>query len=244
MTDPTMGEAHDELAAMPAALRALVGIMLGDLARDSVLERVCEMTRSVLPTADDVSVTLVDRDAPRTAASTGPLATRGDETQYEFGEGPCLQALRSGAPVVADDVSSGAVTERWPRYAPRAAAAGISSSVSVPLEADGSLGALNVYSTRPAAFDAVAIEVAAEIARYAGVVINAAVQVQRAQSLADQLQQALESRAVIEQAKGILMAQHHCDSDEAFERLVRLSQEMHVKLREVAVALVDQTTKG
>ena len=229
---------------MPAALRALVGIMLGDLARDAVLGRVCAMTRSVLPTADDVSVTLADRDAPRTAASTGPLASRGDQAQYEVGEGPCLQALHSGAQVVADDVSSSAAVERWPRYAPRAAAAGICSSVSVPLEAGGALAALNVYSTRRSAFDPVAIEVAAEIARYAGVVIGAAEQVQRAQTLAQQLQQALESRAVIEQAKGILMAQHHCDADEAFERLVRLSQEMHVKLREVAVALVEQTTKG
>src|SRR5947209_14701953 len=106
MFGPAMGEVHDELAAMPAALRALVGIMLGDLARDAVLDRVCAMTRSVLPTADDVSVTLVERDAPRTAASTGTLALAGDVTQYEFDEGPCLQALRTGAPAIADDVTS------------------------------------------------------------------------------------------------------------------------------------------
>jgi GAF domain-containing protein len=171
-------------------------------------------------------------------ASSGALATTADEGQYAVGEGPCLDAARSASPVLVLDQEA---ESRWPSYLPVALSAGVRASLSVPVDVPKGAGALNLYSRQANAFDDDVVAVAYDLAQYVGVVVNAADEWQRATALADQLKQALESRAVIEQAKGILMAERRCTPDEAFQRLVRLSQESHRKLRDVAHALVKQT---
>jgi GAF domain-containing protein len=131
--------------------------------------------------------------------------------------------------------------ERWRAYSPAALDAGVRASLSVPLDVDGNAaGALNIYARRPAAFDAELVDAAFGLAHYTGIVATATDERNRALTLAEQLQPAMESRAVIEQAKGILMAQQRCGPDEAFAKLVRLSQDSHRKLREIAQMLVAQ----
>jgi GAF domain-containing protein len=233
-----MRDRHDEAVGMPAAVRALAGIMLGDAHPDAVLRRACDATKAVIVGADDVSVTLIENDVPRTAAAIGDLALTADQLQYEAGEGPCLEAARAGAPMLVTDITA---EGRWPAYTTAALDVGVRGSLSVPLEVDASVvGALNIYARRAAAFDDDIVDVAYDLAHYTGIVATATDEWNRATTLANQMQQAMESRAVIEQAKGILMAQRRCSPEEAFEVLVRLSQESHRKLRDVARLMVDQ----
>jgi GAF domain-containing protein len=218
------------------AVAELAGLLLADLSFDAVLDRAAGIAKRVVAGADEVSVT-VQNGRPITAAFTGQLALGVDESQYQAGYGPCLDAIRLGQTILVEDQST---ESRWPDYTPRAVEAGVSSSLSVPLSVDDRHGgAFNIYSLRPHAFDAVAVEQAQELAGYAAIVLNNAHLYFTATSHAEQMTDAMRSRAVIEQAKGILMGARHCSADEAFSALVELSQDTHVKLHAVAQTVVD-----
>jgi GAF domain-containing protein len=237
-----MPEERDDEVGVPAALQALVGIVLGSSTLEDVLQRTCEIAKSTIPGAHEVSVTLIDQAAPRTVAFSGELALRVDESQYAAGYGPCLDAARLGVPIVVADLHH---EDRWPDYVPAALESGVRASVSVPLRVDDNLiGALNVYSPEAKSLDAKAERTAVELAQHAGAVLTNANNYYRATSLAEQMQTAMQSRAVIEQAKGILMAQRRCGPEEAFDLLVRLSQESRNKLRDVAQGLVDRVIEA
>ncbi|MFL6136215.1 MAG: ANTAR domain-containing protein [Frankiaceae bacterium] len=234
-----MRDQQDDSLAMPEALRALASIVLGDMTLHAVLQRTCDVTAASVPGAQEVSVTLIEGDGPRTAAFSGERALAVDESQYAAGHGPCLDAARLRELILVEDLRG---ETRWPDYVPAALEAGVRASLSVPLQVDdGVIGALNIYSPEPRAFASDGINVALDLARYAGIVLTNADHFYRATTLAEQMRHAMQSRAVIEQAKGILMAQRQCSADEAFDILVRLSQQSHRKLREVAQALVDAT---
>jgi GAF domain-containing protein len=184
---------------------------------------------------------MIDEDAPRTVAFSGKVALDVDESQYAAGYGPCLDAAREGVVIIVDDLRT---ETRWPDYVPAALEAGVRSSISAPLRVDEQVvGAMNVYSPEPDSGDSEAVRTAVELAQYAGIVLTNADNFYRAANLAEQMQRAMETRAVIEQAKGILMAQRRCTAEDAFGLLVRLSQESHRKLRDVAQALVDGATE-
>src|SRR3954447_21118309 len=100
-----MRDRHDGSSAMPATVRALAGIVLGDSQPEAVLRRACDAAKAVIPGADDVSVTLIENDVPRTAASSGDLALSADLGQYAAGQGPCLDAARTSTPVLVVDVA-------------------------------------------------------------------------------------------------------------------------------------------
>jgi GAF domain-containing protein len=237
-----MGEGHAQPPDLPAALIALAGITLGDSSLDAVLQRTCGVTKSAIAGAEEVSVTLLAADGPRTVASSGPLALRLDESQYAAGSGPCIEAAQRGEPVLVADTRR---DTQWPSYAEAADAVGVRASMSVPLRGDeGVSAALNIYASNPDQFDADDVTDAVELARFAGIVFTNAEQYFRAKMLAEQMEGAMRTRAVIEQAKGIVMAQERCTADEAFDILVRLSQSTHRKLREVAVSLVEQIVEG
>jgi GAF domain-containing protein len=237
MVAPAADENPLELAI---AAELLVSIGLWDASFESVLQRLTVVTKRTVPGAAEVSVTMVD-PTPVTVASTAQFAVAVDECQYEVGYGPCLDALRFGVTTVVDDQVN---EPRWPQYSPKAAAAGVRSSVAVPLMIeDRHLAALNVYGTVPRAFDREAISAAERLAEYAGVVVRNAEMYFSAQSRAQQMSEAMASRAVIEQAKGILIGGRGCNADEAFAILVGLSQQTGRKLHVIATALVDQAIK-
>jgi GAF domain-containing protein len=178
---------------------------------------------------------------PKTVASSGDFAVEVDQYQYDADAGPCLQALRQGETVLVNDQIA---ETRWPEYTASAVKHGVGSSLSVPLQAGGrTVGAFNAYSLERQAFDAQAQDTAEKLASYAGVVVNNAALYFTAASRADQMAEAMQSRAIIEQAKGILMGARQCDADQAFEILVNLSQNSHRKLREVAQTVVEEMTK-
>jgi GAF domain-containing protein len=135
-----------------------------------------------------------------------------------------------------------AAETRWPGFARHALDVGIRSSVSVALPLQQAVtGALNIYATQPAAFDPNAVELAQTFAGYAAVAIANAHLYQTTATLAEHMRRAMETRAVIERAKGIIIAQQHCTPEQAFELLTRLSQTTHRKLRDCAVGLVAST---
>ncbi|SNS61001.1 GAF domain-containing protein [Geodermatophilus pulveris] len=228
--------AIDPPANAAAALETLGRLSLRELSMDDLLSTVAGLARAVLPGEPEASVTLLVRDRPTTVVHTGPLALDLDESQYQQDQGPCLHAARSGE---LTEITDTRTDPRWPDHGRRAAERGSLSSLSIPLAVDDDVaGALNVYARRAAAFDDAARAAATGFGSYAAVAAGNLHAYQRARSQADDLQAALESRAVIDQAKGILMERYRLTADQAFQLLTKASMGTNRKLRTIADELV------
>ncbi len=218
------------------AFAELGRISLADHSLEQVMDRIAQLSKRVVPGVDEASVTLVDRGKVTTVAFTGALAIDLDERQYERGHGPCLDGIAAGSTVEIADMRT---ETRWPDWVGIAHERGARSSLTVPVPLQREVGAaLNMYSTSPRAFDEHSRDLASTFAAYAGVAL-ANMHLYEAQArVAEQLEAAMQSRSVIEQAKGIVMGTRGCTADEAFDLLVDLSQKSNRKLREVAEVLV------
>ena len=223
--------------------RDLSQVVLVDRSLEDVLGEVTDIAARGIPGAESTSITLVRGDRAFTAAHTGEMALVADELQYEQGYGPCMDAGRAGVVLRIDDTRT---EQRWPDYVPRVLEVGVRSSLSMPLPYQGStIGALNVYSTRPQAFSSAESEEAATAV--AGAVAVAVVNADAHDRLAEHarnMRVAMESRAVIEQAKGVLMAQRGVDAGQAFDILRDASQRYNRKLRDIAAGIVATTTES
>lgn len=176
-------------------------------------------------------ITLVHaRHRVETAAATSEVVRRGDELQYQMHEGPCLDAAWVEQQVVTGDLAHDG---RWPRWGPRVAdELGVRSMVCTQLFTnEDQLGALNIYSTEPDAFDDEAQEIARLLGAHAAVAVAAAQQVQT-------LQVAVDHRTTIGIALGIIMASHDLDQDAAFLVLRRLSSELNRKIYDLAQEVI------
>ena len=226
------------MSSLPRSmLEALLEVRLDGSQLDQVLDRLVGIARGALDGADEVSITLVRGEKPWTAAYTGQLALEADELQYERGYGPCVDASLTGAVLRVGDMRE---EVRWPDYATHVVPLGVLSSLSVqlPMQAE-ILAALNCYARTPHAFgNEQQVEVAAELARFVAVAVGNAVSHHEHAQLADQMAAALASRAVIEQAKGIIMRDTHCTAEEAFAVLCDASQRSNRKLRDIAASIV------
>jgi GAF domain-containing protein len=220
------------------AFAELARVSLVNASVPSVMDTISQLTKRTLPGAAEVSVTLVEHGRARTVAFTGALAMDLDERQYERGYGPCLGAVDGGEPVHITDMRT---ETRWADWTADAHQQGVRSSLSLPVPLERTVtAALNIYGTAQDAFRAEDVKLASTFATYAGVALTNIHLYQVKSRLAEDLATAMTSRAVIEQAKGILMVTRRCTADEAFNVLVWLSQNSNRKLREVAQALVDQ----
>lgn len=197
-----------------------------------ILQRVCRQVVHAIPGTGMASVTLLREDRPYTATSTSDGAALIDQAQYDTGEGPCLEAARTGK---VQRVEVGEAAQRWPEFAAVAGDAAVAGSLSTPLFIDGTYqGSLNLYRTERDGFsslDAALVELYTTAAESA---LRGARRYRVAQDTIAQLRAALTSRAVIDQAKGILMALHGITAEDAFGMLITQSQHRNVKLREVA----------
>jgi GAF domain-containing protein len=221
------------------ALAELGRMKHSDAGLDDVLNRVAGLAKATLPGAGEVSITLVRDRGPYTAVYTGEMALQLDEWQYEQHGGPCLQAAAGNTTVSVPDTAD---DQRWGDWCARAASAGAGSvlSVGLPILEDVS-GALNVYGNGSEAFGHDSVVLAQTFADHAAVALANAHLYHSAVDLVRHLQAAMENRAVIEQAKGIIMAERRCSADEAFAVLTRISQDSNRKVRDVAAALVART---
>jgi GAF domain-containing protein len=203
------------------------------------LDRLARTCRDAVAGCEDASVTLVGSKGVRhTAASTSERATRVDGWEYTSDRGPCISALKEGTEHYSPTIED--ATETYGQFAEVLADAGYCCVLGVPLVVgDEIVGALNVYSAKPHAFDdPSAREIARGVAAQASTAVHNLRVFDASRQLAQQLEEAMASRAIIEQAKGVLMAQSGCTADEAFERLRSASQRENVKLRDVAARIV------
>jgi GAF domain-containing protein len=219
-----------------AALERLAGLVLSEQTLHSVLQTTADLTKQAMPGDTEVSVSLLVQHGPTTAVYTGQLALDLDERQYGRGHGPCLAAATERVPV---EVTDARTEQRWPDYTERAVARGSLSSLSVPLTLPDLLSAaLNIYAREANAFDDDSRRLAGRFAEAASASVANMYAYQSTRELADNLQIALASRAVIDQGKGILMERHKLSAEQAFDVLARISSLTNTKLREVADHLV------
>ncbi|MGH8868347.1 MAG: GAF and ANTAR domain-containing protein [Actinomycetes bacterium] len=233
-------------SAEPTVHTALIEV-LQDIARqlyvsedlEASLLRLTQLATQMLGGCDVASVSLLDGDHLVTVAATEPVAHQLDQMQYDEGEGPCVYTAVGEhwvyTPSLADD-------ERWPRFSRRVAKEfGMGSLLACQLaridDPEHKAGAINLYSRRPDAFSDSDGMIGLLIGAHAGVLVDAARQHAG-------LRRALESRDVIGQAKGILMAQRGISEQEAFDQLVEVSQQFNIKLRDLARMVSDSTTRG
>jgi GAF domain-containing protein len=222
------------------AFSELGRIKLGETDLDGVLARIANLAGHTLPRAADVSVTLFRGRTPYTAAFTGDVALELDTWQYVRGRGPCLDAAVGKTTVWVRDMTD---EPRWPDWAGHAASLGTRSSVSIGLPIQEKVtGALNVYGAHT--FEDETVRLAETFAGYAAVAMANAHLYDTTANLAQHMQSAMESRAVIEQAKGIIMGERRCTAEEAFAILTKVSQNSNRKVRDVAMALVRRAQTG
>ncbi|WP_459546850.1 GAF and ANTAR domain-containing protein [Nocardia sp. X0981] len=216
-----------------------LAVRLGDLARyleaqddvKSTLAGIVETAVHTVPGAAYAGISVfAGRKTMRTPVASADIVYRVDRAQIDTGEGPCLDVLYETHTVSLPDTSD---EPRWPRFAARAAELGIGSMLSFRLYVTAQdLGALNVYSPLPRAFTPESERVGPLFAAHAAVAMASAQQV-------TQLEQAIDTRDLIGQAKGILMERHKLTADQAFALLVRASQHTNTKLAVIAGYLSD-----
>ncbi|MBE3000676.1 GAF and ANTAR domain-containing protein [Nocardiopsis sp. HNM0947] len=208
-----------------------------------VLDHLVLAAEEVIGGGDAVSVTLRRGDEFTTAAFRGDLARRLDHLQYELGEGPCLDSASTTGSAYAASADLGPETQ-WPRFARAAAGIGGGSVLSLGLFPDPSaslprLGSLNFYAHDPHAFEPGDRDLGMLMAAHAGVALASTTRVTEAELRNSNLERALESRDVIGQAKGILMARQKLTPEQAFDKLREASNSLNTKLSEVARRLTE-----
>jgi GAF domain-containing protein len=218
-------DATDEVGVVGEAHGAAGGTgETGDTARGAGAEMSCGMA-------------LRQRGRPEpVAACSDPLASEADRVQYQAQDGPALHVLRHARPVSVRDTAS---DQRWPRFCRQAASLGIRSCYAVPLVADGEpAGALVLYARSPGAFGPERASKAERFGRHASGALTLALRLSSCADQNDQLRSSIMSRAVIDQALGVIMATERCPQDRAFALLRNISQNTNVKLRDLAATIV------
>jgi GAF domain-containing protein len=224
---------QDALPVSPADLAARLGDLARDLQReedtDSMLAGIVHAALELVPHAAEASIGLITgRRTIDSRAASGDLPRRVDALQSETGQGPCLDASYEERVVSVPDLSS---EPRWPAFSRAAFELGARSMMSFQLFVNGDhLGALNLFGHDVGVFDAESERIGALVAAHAAVAVAGSQQV-------SQLTQALDTRDLIGQAKGILMERFKITAQQAFLLLSRASSELNIKLHDVAEQL-------
>ncbi|WP_377850018.1 GAF and ANTAR domain-containing protein [Allokutzneria oryzae] len=229
-------EEQDQREELATSLRELTIVLSSTEDNEETLRHVADTLSRMVPQRPTVAVTL--RRGGRTVTVPSSDAGEGLAEAIRRGEGrgPCQECLRRGEPVLVRDVAS---EPQWASYSARMLAQQVRSVYVYPLRANGNVvGALNMYSPVPNGFGAPTRRMVRLAAEYTGVLLGAAIQVAEQRRRVAHLQRALESRAVIDQAIGVIVAQRKCDADTAFEMLRAASQNTNRKLADIAVCIV------
>ncbi|TGD84286.1 ANTAR domain-containing protein [Mycolicibacterium sp. CH28] len=208
----------------------------------TLLHQVAAIAQEAIDGADSTGITIDLGGLTYTAVHTDELTLRIDSEQYEVAEGPCLHASRNRATVLLDSEDA---MSRWPGFAVAARNEGINSFLAAPLfTAELTLGSFNLYGRAFHAFDSLDAEILDLLTTAVSRAIGDFARFKTARDTAESIQRVLQSRAPIEQAKGVLMAMHGIDADAAFDVLRRQSQQTNVPVRVLAVQFLDQVSGG
>jgi GAF domain-containing protein len=228
------GQLH--VVEIAALLRELTARLITSDDLDEALESLAMTTASAVPAKAWCGITLIRAGAPTTEAASSPLPEGVDEIQYQTGEGPSLEAIRTRQMVVVGDLTA---ETRWPQWREAVVNDGILGVLSMPLDIDDHvIGALNLYVGEPHTFTPDEQLATMLVAEHAGLLLAAVLDRGRLAGLAADLSEALASGETINRAIGIVMAQRGCRPEEALEVLRQASITLHAPLHEVADRLV------
>ncbi len=219
-------------------MAALSGVLGSMEELSTYLDTLVYAVRDNVDHCDAVGVTLVVDDRPRTAAYSTARTLEIDAVQYAVGDGPCLDAYRNRRENLVDLPSA---HERWPMFTSAVDTADVQALLAVPLlSGNRCFGALNLYGKSRHAFDEADLALVRMAASRAADAVGSVLELEGAREVAAQMEQAMASRAVIEQAKGVLMGRHAIDETQAFDVLRRQSQNRNIKLRTLAAEVVGE----
>ncbi|MEO9081135.1 GAF and ANTAR domain-containing protein [Lapillicoccus sp.] len=242
-------ELHDVQADaddLRSSLVDLAALVTGARGLPELLQLVAVYAAKAIPGADGAGVTLLRIERPdnrvEALAASDPFVAEIDEIQYvTVNEGPCITAALERRTVRSGSLGG---EKMWPRFGPRVGRLGIHSALSLPLLLPGQVvGAINVYARGKDVFDDHAQELGELFAAPAAVAVHNAHTLSQAIALTSQLQTALATRPVIDEAVGLLRSRTGVTSQEARERLREMSQREHVKMIDIAQHLVDEAVR-
>lgn len=207
--------------------------LLSERDLDTILRKIVAVAVEEIDACESAGIELIEKRVIRLFAASSEVAHRISEAQNEVGEGPCLSAIEEHATFRTDDLER---DDRWPAFAARVRTdTDVRSILGFRLFAEeDTMGALNLYSSRPNAFDAQALATGSILAAHAAIAMSWARE-------REYMQAAIDNRDVIGQAKGLLMARRNITGDAAFELLRQASQRLNVKLQSVAEQVIHQT---
>ena len=236
MTSPDETERNRELAVIETFLE-LADTLVADFDIIDSLTVLAARCVEILDTAA-TGILLADAEGHlRVIAASSEQARLLELFQLQNDEGPCMEAFASGDSVVHDDLST--ATERWPRFTPHARSAGYESVYAIPLRLRGNIiGALNLFRAGPGRLEDGDIALAQALADLATITILQAAATAEARQREAQLQYALDSRIIIEQAKGMLAEHARLDMASAFDQIRGRARNTNTKLTDVAARIV------
>lgn len=211
-------------------------------------ERLTDLLEMILRSAVDVlgfdagTITARTNGGDSTVAATDQRMVALDDTQYQSGAGPCLEALAEGRQIVVDDA---AADDRWQEFQQTAEYLGVHTTLSSPLDIDtnGMAASMNLYARRRMDLGQEDLDRAVVFAEQLAAALESAAAYRATAKLAGDIAAAMRTRGVIEQAKGMIMADHGVTPDEAFELLRKMSQRNNVKVAELATRIVERRTR-
>ena len=242
----TAERASADAADLQTAIGELAGLVADSRGLPELLAEVATFAVQAIPGADGAGVTLlrVDRvdNMVEALAASAPFVEEIDHIQYvTLQEGPCITAALERRTVRSGSLGG---EKMWPRFGPRVGRLGVHSALSLPLLLPGHVvGAINVYAYGKDVFDEHAAELGELFAKPAAVAVHNAHILAQAMTLAAQLQTALSTRPVIDQAIGLLRGRTGRSAEDAFAQLRAMSQTEHRKLADVAQRLVDEAVR-
>ncbi len=223
-------------------MNSLADIEVSKESLDSLMAHIGRLGLQALDGWDAAATTVAEEDRVATFGATDERINPLDQQQYDTGKGPCVDAIKTGEVQYFDGTE---VDPHWRQFAEVAADHGVYSVLSFPLRLDGdTLGAINFYSRERDAFRPGQREEGWVYAAQAAVVLSNTKEFAARGTQLEQLEEGLKTRTMIGQATGLLMAQEGLSSDEAFQKLVKVSQTSNVKLREIAQRYVDSWESG
>jgi GAF domain-containing protein len=217
----------------------LADTLVGDYEVNEFLRMLVERSAELL----QVSTAGVMLESPaghlQIAAALTPKMEALEQAEIDNAEGPCHEAYRTGEPVLADDLEHRDVAERWPNVIEQMLSLGLRAAYAFPLRLrDDRIGALNLYRDRTGDFDDDDIRLGQAFADAAAIGILQERKVASAERRAEHLQRALDSRIVIEQAKGIVSHERAISIDEAFEAIRSFARSHNLSVHDVALTVI------
>jgi transcriptional regulator with GAF, ATPase, and Fis domain len=199
----------------------------------ATLQRIVDLAAETVDGCDGAGVLLVDKGKILAGAWSNDLVRQIETMEYELGEGPCVDAIRQHPVFESADLHHH--VSQWPRFAPRALEAGVEGLLGFRLfVAEDTLGALDLYAYRSGAFNETSRAIGTVLASHAAMALAGAQLREHDFDTVTGLREALLTRDVLGQAKGILMATRHVDADAAFDLLIKASQNQNIKVRTLA----------